>query len=315
MTAPSEIARIFDRRILRRRRDRAAAGFDGFDFLQRRVGEMTADCLDDIRRRFPLALDLGCRTGQLAAILEEQDGFRGGIETLVQSDLSENMARRAGAGGAGFAGAGGSPAVAADEEFLPFAEQRFDLVISCLALHWVNDLPGALIQICRSLKPDGLFLGAFLGGATLGELRRALIDAETELEGGASPRVSPFADVRDGGDLLQRAGFQLPVANTEMLEVSYASPAALLQDLRGMGESNAVLARKRTPMRKATLARALGLYQERLGDADGRVTAAFEVIFLTGWAPGPGQPKAAAPGSGQVALAAALGGETGNAGD
>ena len=306
MTAPSEIAQIFDRRILRRRRDRAAAGFDGFDFLQRRVGEMTADCLDDIRRRFPLALDLGCRTGQMAEILEKQDGFRGGIETLVQSDLSENMARRA--------GAGGGPAVAADEEFLPFAEQSFDLVISCLALHWVNDLPGALIQICRSLKPDGLFLGAFLGGATLGDLRRALIDAESELEGGASPRVSPFADVRDGGDLLVRAGFQLTVANNEMLEVSYASPAALLEDLRGMGESNAVAARKRTPMRKATLARALGLYQERLGDADGRVTAAFEVIFLTGWAPGPGQPKAAAPGSGQVALGAALGIDAGNAG-
>ena len=293
------VSEIFDRETLRRRRDRAATGFGDFDFLQRRAGEMTADCLDDIRRRFPMALDLGCRTGQMADILRG----RGGIETLVQTDLSEAMARAA-----------GGLAVAADEEALPFAEARFELIISCLALHWVNDLPGALIQIRRSLKPDGLFLGAFLGGATLGGLRRAFLDAESELEGGASPRVSPFADVRDGGDLLQRAGFQLPVANTETLEVSFASAAALLGDLRGMGETNAIAARRRTFLRKATLAQALALYQERHGDDTGRVTASFEIIFLTGWAPGPGQPQALAPGSGDVSMTKARGGGGGAAG-
>jgi NADH dehydrogenase [ubiquinone] 1 alpha subcomplex assembly factor 5 len=265
---------------------------------------MTADCLDDIRRQFPLALELGCRTGQMAEILQG----RSGIETLVQSDLSQAMASRA--------KDGTSPlAIAADEEALPFAEQSFDLVFSCLALHWVNDLPGALIQIRRALKPDGLFLAAFLGGATLTELRAALLDAETELEGGASPRVSPFADVRDGGDLLQRAGFALTVANTETLEVSFPGPAALLADLRGMGETNTTLQRRRSFTRKSTMARALALYQERHGDSDGRITATFEIIFLTGWAPGPGQSQPLAPGSGEVSLTEALGSNGDSGGD
>jgi SAM-dependent methyltransferase len=211
---------------------------------------------------------------------------------------------------------GTSPlAIAADEEALPFAEQSFDLVFSCLALHWVNDLPGALIQIRRALKPDGLFLAAFLGGATLTELRAALLDAETELEGGASPRVSPFADVRDGGDLLQRAGFALTVANTETLEVSFPGPAALLADLRGMGETNTTLQRRRSFTRKSTMARALALYQERHGDSDGRITATFEIIFLTGWAPGPGQSQPLAPGSGEVSLTEALGSNGDSGGD
>ena len=284
---------IFDRKTLRRRRDRAAPGFAEFDFLQRRVAEMIADCLLDVRRVFPLALDLGCRTGQMAGTLPK----RAGIETLVQSDLSECMTREA-----------GGLAVAADEEALPFAEQSFDLVTSCLALHWTNDLPGTLIQIRRCLKPDGLFLGALLGGATLSGLRAAFLDAETEMEGGASPRLSPFADVRDGGDLLLRAGFALPVATSESLDVSYPSPAALLADLRGMGETNAVRNRRRIFLRKSTLVRALALYQERHGEGggDGRVSTTFEVLFLTGWAPGPGQPQALTPGSGTTPLAEAL---------
>ncbi len=291
----NNVTQIFDRILSRRRRNRAAPNFGQFDFLQRRVGEMTADCLGDIRRQFPKALDLGCRTGQMAEILQG----RSGIETLVQSDLSEAMALRA--------QDGISPlAIAADEEALPFAEQSFDLVISCLALHWVNDLPGALIQIRRALKPDGLFLAAFFGNATLAELRAALLDAETEMEGGASPRISPFADVRDGGDLLQRAGFVLTVANTETLEVSFPDPLALLADLRGMGETNAVIQRRRSFTRKSTLARAMALYQERHGDSDGRITATFEIIFLTGWAPGPGQRQPLAPGSGQVSLTQVL---------
>ena len=287
----------FDRVQLGRRRDRAAPNFADHSFLLDEVSLRLAERLDDIKRSFPLAVDLGCHDGRLAGHLSD----RSGIEQLVQCDISQAMTAQT----------EGAYRVVADEEWLPFAAGRLDLVISALSLHWVNDLPGALIQIRRALKPDGLFLGAFMGGATLAGLRAAFLDAESELEGGASPRVSPFADVRDGGDLLQRAGFALPVANTETLEVSYAAPAALLADLRGMGETNAIAARRRTFLRKSTLARALALYQERHRRADGRVTASFEIIFLTGWAPGPGQPQALNPVSGQVSMTKVLGGDGG----
>ena len=211
---------IFDRRLLRRRRARAAA-LGGETALLREVAERLADRLDDINRRFPLALDLGCRGGTLARTLKG----RGGVETLVQSDLAPEMAARA-------AGTG-RPALAADEEFLPFGAEAFDLVLSCLSLHWVNDLPGALVQIRHALKPDGLFLAALLGGETLTELRQALLEAELEVEGGASPRVSPFADLRDLGGLLQRSGFALPVADLDSITFEYETPFALVRDLGG----------------------------------------------------------------------------------
>jgi len=288
-----DMAEVFDRRHLRRRRDRAAENFSDFEFLKLSTAALVNDCLDDVRREFSVALDLGCHTGQMANILKD----RADIQTLVQTDLSEQMVRGANEFGLG---------VAADEEFLPFAAASFDLVVSAMALHWVNDLPGCLIQIRRILKPDGLFLGAFPGGTTLSDLRAALLDAEAELEGGAGPRVSPFADVRDGGDLLQRAGFALPVATSETLNVSYASPMALVQDLRGMGETNSVKSRRRGFSRSATLARALALYQERLGGRDGRITAGFEIIMLTGWAPAPGQPTPLTLGSGETSLKSVL---------
>ncbi len=282
---------VFDRRAVRRHRDRAAARLDDHAFLLAAVAERLADRLDDVRRRFPLALDLGCHGGQLGRAL----AGRGGIETIVHCDLSPAMVART-----------GGPGVAADEERLPFADARFDLILSCLSLHWVNDLPGALVQIRRALKPDGLFLAAMLGGDTLSELRQALAEAEIEGEGGLSPRVSPFAEVRDAGDLLVRAGFALPVADGDVIRVSYADPFRLMADLRGMGETNAVHERRKTFSRRATLVDAAARYHASFGDADGRVPATFRVVTLTAWAPHPTQPKALKPGSATARLADAL---------
>ncbi len=310
---PSDAMTIFDRRLLRRRRDRAAGRPTRTDFLWREAGERLADRLDDVRRRFPLALDLGCHDGTLGRLL----GARGGIETLVQCDLSPAMARAAGAAGrpAPATNAVHRPALAADEEALPFAAASFDLVLSALSLHWTNDLPGALIQVRQALKPDGLFLGALLGGETLGELRGALMQAELELEGGASPRVSPFADLRDAGGLLQRAGFALPVADRDRITVTYPNALALMAELRAMGESNAVLARRRRPTRRATLLRAAEIYRAGHGDRAGRLPACFEVIYLTGWAPHASQQQPLRPGSAQARLADALGTEESSAGE
>ena len=286
---------VFDRRSVRLHRDRAAGTIADHDFLLREVGERLADRLDDVRRRFPLALDLGCHAGTLARLFNG----RGGIETLVQADLSARMAAAARTQAAS--------AVAADEEALPFRERSFDLVTSLLSLHWVNDLPGALTQIRLALKPDGLFIAAMLGGQTLKELRQALMEAEIAGEGGLSPRVVPFADVRDAGSLLQRAGFALPVVDTETITVSYGDPLRLFRDLRGMGESNAVIARRKTLSRRQTLLAAAARYHETFVDADGRVPATFQVIYLTAWAPDPSQPRALRPGSARSRLADALG--------
>ena len=291
----AEGMRVFDRRSVRAHRDRAAAGLTDHDFLLREVGERLADRLDDIRRRFPLALDLGCHGGTLARLV----GGRGGIETLMQADLSPRMAAAARDETA--------PAVAADEEALPFRPGCLDLVLSLLSLHWVNDLPGALTQIRLALKPDGLFLAAMLGGQTLKELRSALAEAEVAHEGGLSPRVAPFADVRDAGALLQRAGFALPVVDTETITVSYGDPLRLFRDLRGMGETNAVIARRKTLSRRETLLAAAARYRQAFVDAEGRVPATFQVIYLTAWAPDPSQPRPMRPGSARSRLADALG--------
>ena len=282
---------VFDRRAVRAHRDRAAAGFAGFDFLLREAAERLADRLLDVKRQFPLALDLGCHTGQLAQALQG----RGGIERLVQADLSPAM----------LTGAKGLR-LAADEEFLPFAAQSFDAVFSVLSLHWVNDLPGALLQVNRSLKPDGLFLACMLGGETLAQLRDALLQAEADVTGGASPRVSPMAEVRDAGGLLQRADFALPVADSETIEVDYPDALKLMRDLRGMGESNALIGRQRRPTRRAVLAAAAAIYQSRHGRADGRIPARFQLITLTGWRPHESQQQPLRPGSAKSRLAAAL---------
>lgn len=284
---------VFDRAQVRRQRDRASDRLAEHDFLLREVAERVSDRLLDMARRFPVALDLGCHNGELSEILQS----RGGIETLVRCDLSPRMARRA-----------GGLSLAADEEALPFAPESFDLIISNLSLHWVNDLPGALLQIRQALKEDGLFVGAMLGGETLWELRQCLMEAELAEEGGAGPRVSPFADLRDLGGLLQRAGFSLPVADLDSITVTYGDVMRLFADLRGMGEGNAVTARRRRPTRRSTLFRAMALYEERFRDADGRLPATFQIMTMTAWRPHVSQQRPLAPGSGRVNLADALNG-------
>jgi SAM-dependent methyltransferase len=294
---------VFDRRLVRRHRDRAAAHLEGHDFLFREVAERLADRLDDVTRKFPLALDLGCHGGEVAAVLRD----RGGIETLVQCDLSAAMARRA--------ASNGRATLVADEELLPFAPEVFDFVVSNLSLHWVNDLPGCLLQLRQCLKPDGLFLAAMLGGDTLHELRQSLMEAELAETGGVGPRISPFADLHDAGGLLQRAGFALPVIDGDRLIVSYPDVLKLMHDLRGMGEGNAVQSRASRSLNHAVVARADDIYRRRFGDAEGRLAATFQIICLTAWAPATGQQRALAPGSARTRLADALGTVEISAGD
>ena len=291
---------VFDRRRVQRHRERAAPGLADHDFLFREVAARLADRLQDVNRRFAVALDLGCHGGALSQLL----AARRDIETLVGCDLSPAMAALA-----------SHPAVAADEELLPFADGRFDLIASNLALHWVNDLPGALVQARRALKPDGLFLAAMLGGETLRELRECLLAAEAETTGGASPRVSPFAEIRDAGGLLQRAGFALPVADADRIAVTYPDAFRLMTDLRGMGETNAVIESRRGFTRRATLLRTAELYAARHAEPDGRIRATFQVIYLHGWAPHDSQQRPLRPGSATGRLAEALGAAERPAGD
>lgn len=297
-----ESAIVFDRALVRRHRDRAASGMAGHDFLFAEIGDRLLDRLDDVTHRFPLALDLGCRHGLLGRLLKG----RGGVRHFLQCDLSASMLRAAGAFG---------PVVQADEEALPFKEESLDLVLSNLALHWVNDLPGALIQINRALKPDGLFLAAIFGGNTLHELRACLTEAELAETGGISPRISPFADLRDAAGLLQRAGFALPVADAETVTVTYPDMGKLMADLRAMGEGNAVLQRLKRPTRRTVLAHAAALYAARYGAEGGRITATFQVLFLTGWAPHDSQQKPQRRGSAKARLADVLGTVEGSTGE
>ncbi len=283
---------VFNRQAVRQHRDRAAGSLDDYDFLLQEVADRLSDRLEDFSRTFPLALDLGCHTGQLGRTLKNQAK----IETLIQSDFSAAMAARA-----------GDQILVTDEEALPFGENTFDAIVSCLSLHWVNDLPGALAQIRLALKPDGLFLAAMLGGETLHELRVALTHSELAEAGGAHPRVSPFADVRDAGGLLQRAGFALPVADMDEITVSYADPVKLMTDLRGMGEANAVATRSLNFTSPATLLGAAAHYRDVFEDSDGRVPATFQVIFLTAWAPHESQQQPLKRGTATNRLSDALG--------
>ena len=280
---------IFDRLLLRARR-RRAAGRSPATFLLDRASADLADRLAAVLRRFPLALDLGTPSDALRAALVRL----GSVEMIVTADTSPALK------GAAFA-------VAADEEALPFRDATFDLVVSALSLQFVNDLPGTLIQIRRALKPDGLFLAALIGGETLSELRQAFTAAESEIEGGVSPRVAPFADLRDLGALLQRAGFALPVTDVDRITVRYDSVFPLMHDLRRMGATNALVNRRRTPLRCATLMRMAEIYGKRFGGPDGRVYATFEIVWLSGWVPHPGQQQPLKPGSAKARLADALG--------
>jgi NADH dehydrogenase [ubiquinone] 1 alpha subcomplex assembly factor 5 len=284
---------VFDRRAVGLHRERAAATVQGVADILRDTAERLLDRLDDTTHRFTQALDIGGR-GVVAPLLRAR-----GINT-VSCDLSPRMAAL-----------NGGLTVAADEEWLPFAPGSFDLVVANLSLHWVNDLPGALLQIRQTLRPDGLLLASLPALGTLGSLRTALAEAEAALSGGASPRVSPFPDLRDCAALLQRAGFALPVADVEEIRLLYADPFRLLRDLREAGEANAVKLRDRRIPDRALFPAALAA----LPDEDGRVEARLRLAVMTGWAPAASQPKPLQPGSGQVSLASVLGDDSGTAGD
>lgn len=281
---------IFDRYLLAARRRRAAA-LGPATFLIERVADDLAERLSAVRRSFERAIDLGTPTDALRRALMRAEKIGTLMAVNPTADRLDKSFGR----------------VLADEEALPFADGSLDLVVSALALQFVNDLPGTLAQIKRALKPDGLLLAALIGGDTLTELRQAFAAAETEAEGGLSPRVAPFADLRELGALLQRAGFALPVIDSDRITVRYASALTLMHDLRRMGAANALIERRRTPLRRATLTRMVEIYRERFADADGRVRATFEIIWLSGWAPHASQQQPLKPGSAKRRLADALG--------
>ena len=289
---------LFDFAALAGRRDRAMRlGFaGGADFLHCEVAGLMAERLGEVKRDFAKIALIGTGAGVVAAAVRP-DGAG-----LTQLDPSPDMAAAVGAG-------------VLTGETLPLEAGGHDLIVSTLLLHLANDPVGQLIQMRHALKPDGLMLAALFGGQTLNELRSSLAEAEVECEGGLSPRVAPMAEIRDLGGLLQRAGFAMPVADSERLVVTYATPLHLMRELRAMGETSILTARRRQPMRRATLMRACEIYAEHFGTPEGRVRATFEIVFLTGWAPAPDQPKALRPGSATARLADALGAREISAGE
>jgi SAM-dependent methyltransferase len=244
---------VFDRRAVRAHRDRAARNFAAHDFLFVEISQRLQERRDDLGRGFPVSLALGAR---------------GGFSATFTADLAPAL----------------RPDVVCDEEALPFGDSTLDLVVGCLTLHWVNDLPGALVQIRRALRPGGLFLAAMLGGDTLIELRHAFLEADAATIGGASPHTSPMAELADMSALMQRAGFKEPVSDLDTVTVTYDDALALMRDLRNMGEAGAALARRRGFARRATMLTACERYAALYADAEGRIPATFQVITLTGWA-------------------------------
>ncbi|WP_417687865.1 methyltransferase domain-containing protein [Roseibium sp.] len=288
MTQPN----LFDRTLLKQKRTTAlASAKPGSDFLMEVVAEDMADRLMALSRTFGTGIDFGGHTGRIADVMRKS----GKIGTVLRADLfcsDPNLP---------------PPDLVFDDATPPFRDQSVEMIVSALSLHWVNDLPGSLVQIRRALKPDGLFLGVLLGGDTLYELRDVLMRAELEIAGGAAPRVSPFADIRDLGALLQRAGFALPVTDTDRLTVRYSSMFALLQDLKAMGATSVLTERSRKPLARAVLMRAAELYLQDYSDPDGRIRATYALVSLSGWAPHESQQKPLRPGSAKIRLADALG--------
>ncbi|WP_433995311.1 methyltransferase domain-containing protein [Bradyrhizobium manausense] len=272
---PATPPALFDRALLHVRQHRAQAQ-GPVSFLLDRAAEDMSDRLAAVMREFHAPADLWTPGEGLA-------GLRARLPSIQRIALD-----------------------AAGSETLPFAADSLDLVVSALALQFVNDLPGVLAQIRRALRPDGLLLAAMIGGDSLTELRQAFAAAEAECEGGVSPRVAPFADLRDVGALLQRAGFALPVTDVDRVVVRYGNAFALMQDLRRMGAANVLIERRRTPSRRATLLRMAEIYAERFADADGRIRATFDIIWLSGWAPHASQQQPLKPGSAKASLAEAV---------
>ena len=271
-----------------------AATFADYDFLRQRVIEDLESRLADTPRTFERGLELGAAGGELSARLLAS----GKAAAMIATDTAPAFAD--------LAKARSLETAEADAESLDFPDASFDLVLAPLTLHWINDLPGALARIRRILKPDGLFLGALFAAGTLTELRDVLTEAETELTGGLAPRLSPLPGLRDMAALLQRAGFTLPVADRDTVTVRYRDPLRLLTDLKGMGERAAFASGAARPLPRRVLTRALDLYAQRHSDPDGRVRATFEIVHVSGWSPGPGQPQPLRPGSGKVSLAQAI---------
>jgi SAM-dependent methyltransferase len=269
---------LFDRPLLRARQKRAMRA--PATFLLDRVAEDAAERLQAVLREFNNAADIGTPGDQL------RNALAGRLGRLARIDLPDS-----------------------ESEPLALRAEQLDLAVSALAFQFVNDLPGVLAQIRRALKPDGFLLAAMIGGDTLTELRQSFAAAEAELEGGVSPRVVPFADLRDIGSLLQRAKFALPVTDVDRIVVRYASAFALMADLRRMGATNVLVERRRTPSRRATMLRMAQIYGERFADADGRIRATFDVIWLSGWAPHESQPKPLRPGSATASLEEAVKGK------
>jgi SAM-dependent methyltransferase len=288
---------LFDRKLLRARRRRAIA-LGEETFLVDQVAQEFAERLAAVKRQFALALDLGTPGGTLAKELAKT----GQVGRVI---VSEPIAHRSEK----------FSTIAGDEELLPFADEKFDLVVSALSLQWVNDLPGTLVQIRRILKPDGLLLAALIGGESLNELRASFAAAEAELTGGASPRVSPFVEVRSLGALLQRAGYALPVVDSDRHIVRYADASGLFSDLRRMGATNALTERSRKPLTRKILARAAEIYAQRFSDPDGRLRATFDVLWISGWSPHASQQQPLKPGSAKARLADALGVKEKSAGE
>ncbi|MRL70321.1 methyltransferase domain-containing protein [Brevundimonas sp. SPF441] len=290
MTAPQSPSegppRIFDAVRRQARLVRSAARFPQADFLHARAAANAAESLEAILRDFPVSVDLSAHPGVFDAAVRSSDAA--GRVGLIQTPVS--LAQRAAPGA----------------DALPLADASTDLIVSLLTLHWANDLPGALAQIQRALKPDGLFIGTLFGAGTLKELRAVLTEVELEERGGAQARVSPFADGYDGAALLQRVGFALPVSDVDRFTVRYADLFALIRDLRAMGETN-VLHGPVRPLSRRIVARAAALYAERYGFDDGRIPATFEIIHLAGWKPHDSQQKPLPRGSAKTRLADALG--------
>ncbi|WP_417670268.1 methyltransferase domain-containing protein [Roseibium sp.] len=288
MTQPD----LFDRSLLKQRRQRAlATAKPGSDFLLETVADDLADRLTALSRTFEIGVDLGGHTGRITEIMAQC----GKVGQVLRADLmcaDPNIP---------------APDLVFDDALPPFREASVGLFVSALSLHWVNDLPGTLVQIRKALQPDGLFLGVLLGGDTLFELRDVLMRAELEVTGGAAPRVSPFADIRDLGALLQRAGFSLPVTDTDRLTVRYASMFNLMQDLKAMGATSILTERSKKPLPRSILMRAAELYAQDYSDPDGRIRATFALVSLSGWSPHESQQKPLRPGSAKTRLADALG--------
>lgn len=267
---------FFDRDLLEQRQRRAQSlGVE--TFLLGRVADDMDERLGAVLRTFSQAADIGTPTDAVAKALAPR------AEKIARIDLPQD-----------------------DADPLPLAPASLDLAVSALALQFVNDLPGVLTQIRRALRPDGLFMAALAGGDTLSELRQSFAAAETEIEGGISPRVAPMIEVRDAGALLQRAGFALPVTDVDRIVVRYDNAFALMRDLRRMGATNILIERRRTPLHRTTLLRMAQIYSERFADPDGRIRATFDIVWMSGWAPHESQPKPLKPGSGKMSLEAAV---------